>query len=106
MENFTDDLVSACWCSSFNSGLHIFAPGIVLVNGIDAFTQRAGLFHRIDQGGHPHRGRGGKAEMIELALVTGQFHGFPAKVHEQHFITGIAKIVFTHIFGQLSGNGR
>jgi hypothetical protein len=106
VQRLLDDLVTAGRGVVDDRALHVLAPRIVLVDGVDLAAQRVGLLHRL----HQHLGAdlrvAGQAEVVEVALLAGQLQRLGADVEVDDFLAGVAQVVLAHVFGDLAADGR
>ncbi|MNI33627.1 hypothetical protein D3C73_875860 [compost metagenome] len=106
MQRLAHHFIAVLLGETLGGVLHVLAPGIVLVDGVHALAQRAVGRHDRGQRLHPQVGVGGETEVVEVALLAGQFQRFAAHVQEDDFLAGVAQVVLAHVFGQLARDGR
>ncbi len=106
VEDGLDNFVAPLVCVALYRVLHVLAPGIVLVDGVDARAECSFLLHDLDQGADPHGRRRRHAEAVELALLAGQLQSFRAVIDVHDLLVRVAQIIFAHVFGQLPADRR
>ncbi|KAG1443856.1 hypothetical protein G6F57_017972 [Rhizopus arrhizus] len=105
MQRLTHHFIAVLLGEALGGAFHVLAPGIVLVDGVHAFAQRAVGRHHRGQRLHAQVGVGGEAEVVEVALLARQFQRLAAHVQEDDFLARVAQVVLAHVFGQLARDG-